>query len=201
MAADNSAASPSDFTAKSLTGAVHQRRQLLVHVRRVGQRRRTTELRKESFVNVTSVSGANVADGQGTGTILNDDSCGLTHTVYLLDPGVGTPWRRQTAPRPSGGCHRRRLRRSNECRAAGVLSLRTFSATATRLLFSDGLFVFRGNTHSGLDVGHGTPGNRQRQRIQPPSRISRPPHLGGLSTGARCAARKSDAQSPPGVCG
>ena len=42
------------------------------------------------FVNVTNVSGANVSDGQGVGTILNDDSCGLGFTPIYSIQGTGS---------------------------------------------------------------------------------------------------------------
>jgi len=43
------------------------------------------------FVNVTNVAGANVTDGQGLGTITNNDVCDPQTTVYVDDNWVGTP--------------------------------------------------------------------------------------------------------------
>ena len=148
--ADNSAASPSDFTAKSLHRAVHRRRQLLVHVQRVVNGDGTTEPDEQFFVNVTSVSGANVADGQGTGTILNDDSCGLTYTPIYSIQGSGTT-AAMTGTETTKGVIVGDFEGPTNVGLQGffIQDVSGDGNTAT----SDGLFVFRGNTDSSLDVG------------------------------------------------
>ena len=41
------------------------------------------ETNETFFVNVTNVTGATIGDGQGIGTILNDD-CSPTHTIAQI---------------------------------------------------------------------------------------------------------------------
>jgi predicted extracellular nuclease len=52
-----------------------------------------TEPDETFFVNVTNVTGATVGDGQGQGTIVNDDVCGLPFTpIYTIQgSGASTP--------------------------------------------------------------------------------------------------------------
>ena len=49
----------------------------------------TTEADETFFVNATNVAGADVADGQGLGTIVNDDTCGLPFTPIYSIQGSG----------------------------------------------------------------------------------------------------------------
>jgi uncharacterized protein len=71
--ADNTASSPSDYTAKTLTsqtipaGSSTATFDVLVNGDTI------VEPDETFFVNVTNVTGANLTDGQGLGTILNDD--------------------------------------------------------------------------------------------------------------------------------
>jgi predicted extracellular nuclease len=94
--ADGSATSPSDYAAGSLTGQVipEGSSSATFDVTVNGD---TTVEGDESFVvNVTNVTGANVADGQGAGTITNDDVVairdiqGATHRSSLLGSAVTT---------------------------------------------------------------------------------------------------------------
>ncbi len=45
----------------------------------------------ETFVNVTNVTGAAVADGQGTGTIKNDDDAPITPIYTIQGSGPASP--------------------------------------------------------------------------------------------------------------
>lgn len=81
--ADNTAVAPGDYTAKSLTSqtipAGSSTYSFTVLVNGDG----TTEPNETFFVNITNVTGATIGDGQGTGTILNDD-CSPTHTIAQI---------------------------------------------------------------------------------------------------------------------
>src|SRR5262245_40850175 len=88
--ADNSATSPSDFTAKTLTsqtipaGSSSYSFSVLVNGDVV------TEANETFFVNVTNVTGAVVADGQGQGTIVNDDAADAAPAVVSTFPASGS---------------------------------------------------------------------------------------------------------------
>jgi len=81
--ADNTAIAPGDYTAKSLTSqtipAGNSSYSFTVLVNGDGN----AETNETFFVNVTNVTGATIGDGQGTGTILNDD-CTPTHTIAQI---------------------------------------------------------------------------------------------------------------------
>ena len=85
--ADNTAIAPGDYTAKSLTlqtiPAGNSSYSFTVLVNGDGN----AETNETFFVNVTNVTGATIGDGQGTGTILNDD-CTPTHTIAQIQ-GTG----------------------------------------------------------------------------------------------------------------
>jgi uncharacterized protein len=87
--ADGTASATSDYTAKSLTGQTilegsqHYTFSVLVN----GDT--GFEGDETFFVNITNVTGATVADGQGLGTILNDDAdCAAVYTpAYAIQGG------------------------------------------------------------------------------------------------------------------
>lgn len=80
--ADNTASSASDYTGRSLTGQTIPAgaSSYSFNVTVLGDA--TVEPNETFFVNVTGVTGATVVDGQGTGTIVNDD---------VLAPPVANP--------------------------------------------------------------------------------------------------------------
>ena len=87
--ADNTAIAPGDYTSKSLTSqtipAGSSSYSFTVLVNGDG----TTEANETFFVNITNVTGATLGDGQGTGTILNDD-CTPTHTIAQIQGSGNT---------------------------------------------------------------------------------------------------------------
>ena len=107
--ADNTATAPADYTAKSLTGqtipAGSSTYAFTVLVNGDG----VLETNETFFVNVTNVTNAIVTDGQGQGTIVNDDAApNLTiDDVSLNEGNAGTTVFDFTvtlsAPAPAGG--------------------------------------------------------------------------------------------------
>ncbi|HEV7701600.1 MAG TPA: Calx-beta domain-containing protein, partial [Pyrinomonadaceae bacterium] len=106
--ADSTAVAPGDYTAKSLTaqtipaGSSTYMFDVLVNGDNV------VETNENFFVNVTNVTGATVTDGQGQGTIVNDDVPNLTiNDVSLNEGNAGTTTFTFTvslsAPAPAGG--------------------------------------------------------------------------------------------------
>ena len=93
--ADNTATSPSDFTTKVLTGQTIPAGGSTYTFDVLVNGDTTTEPDEAFFVNVTNVTGATVGDGQGQGTIVNDDVdfCALTYTpIYQIQGnGASTP--------------------------------------------------------------------------------------------------------------
>jgi uncharacterized protein len=87
--ADNTAASPGDFTAQALTGQTIPAGSSSYTFSVSVNGDTATEADETFFVNVSNVSGANVADGQGQGTIVNDDVCGLAYTPIYNIQGSG----------------------------------------------------------------------------------------------------------------
>jgi predicted extracellular nuclease len=87
--ADNTAIAPGDYTTKSLTSqtiaAGNTSYSFTVLVNGDG----TTEGNETFFVNVTNVAGASIGDGQGVGTIINDD-CTPTHTIAQIQGTTNT---------------------------------------------------------------------------------------------------------------
>ncbi|HYH47150.1 MAG TPA: ExeM/NucH family extracellular endonuclease, partial [Thermoanaerobaculia bacterium] len=71
--ADNSATSPSDFTARSLTGQSIPAGSSTYSFSVLVNGDLATEADEAFFVNAANVTGAVVGDGQGRGSILNDD--------------------------------------------------------------------------------------------------------------------------------
>lgn len=87
--ADDSATAPGDYTARSLAGqAIAQGSSTYTFSVSVNGDT-TTEPDESFFVNVTNVSGATVTDGQGVGTIVNDDVCGQPYTPISDIQGSG----------------------------------------------------------------------------------------------------------------
>ncbi|MEX0674439.1 MAG: ExeM/NucH family extracellular endonuclease [Gaiellaceae bacterium] len=88
--ADDTATAPGDYQAQSLTGqsipAGSSSYSFTVDVN--GDT--NGEPDESFFVNVTNVSGADVQDGQGLGTIINDDVCGLPYTPIYEIQGSGS---------------------------------------------------------------------------------------------------------------
>jgi uncharacterized protein len=91
--ADTTATSPDDFTAQSLTGQTIPAGSSTYTLNVSVNGDTTDEGADETFfVNVTSVTGAIVVDGQGLGTIVNDDVnvCTQTFTPIYSIQGSGT---------------------------------------------------------------------------------------------------------------
>lgn len=89
--ADNTATEPGDYTANALAGQAIPAGSSS-YTFSVPVKGDTTEEPDETFVvNITNVSGASVADGQGLGTILNDDTdfCARTFTPIYRIQGSG----------------------------------------------------------------------------------------------------------------
>jgi uncharacterized repeat protein (TIGR01451 family) len=107
--ADNTAAAPGDYTAKSLTGQTIPAGSSTYSFTVLVNGDTTPETNETFFVNVTNVTGATVTDGQGQGTIVNDDTApNLTiNDVALSEGNAGTTTFTFTvslsAPAPGGG--------------------------------------------------------------------------------------------------
>ena len=72
--ADGTATAPSDYTSKSLTSQTIPAGSSTYSFTMLVNGDSTPETNETFFVNVTNVTGANVTDGQGQGTIVNDDT-------------------------------------------------------------------------------------------------------------------------------
>ncbi len=84
------AAQPDDYTAKSLTGQMISAGNSTYTFDVIVNGDTTPEPNETFFVNVTNVTGATVADGQGAGTIVNDDVASVAiHDVQ--GNGASTP--------------------------------------------------------------------------------------------------------------
>ncbi len=90
--ADGTATQPSDYTQKSLTGQTIPAGSSTYSFTVLVNGDTTLETNETFFVNVTNVTGANVTDGQGQGTIVNDDAApNLTiNDVSLNEGNAGT---------------------------------------------------------------------------------------------------------------
>ncbi len=105
---NNSATSSSDYTAKSLINQVIPAGQQIYTFTVNVSGDTTVEADETFFVNVTNVAGATVADGQGIGTIQNDDLPSLSiNDVSHNEGNAGTTTYSFTvslsAPAPTGG--------------------------------------------------------------------------------------------------
>ena len=107
--ADGTATAPGDYTAKSLTGQTIPAGSSTYAFTVLGNGDTTPETDETFFVNVSNVTGAAVTDGQGQGTIVNDDAAPtLTiNDVSLNEGNAGTTTYTFTvnlsAPAPAGG--------------------------------------------------------------------------------------------------
>jgi uncharacterized repeat protein (TIGR01451 family) len=107
--ADNTATQPSDYTQKSLTAQTIPAGSSTYSFTVLVNGDTTPETNETFFVNVTNVTGATVTDGQGQGTIVNDDAApNLTiNDVSLNEGNAGTTTFTFTvslsAPAPAGG--------------------------------------------------------------------------------------------------
>jgi predicted extracellular nuclease len=92
--ADNTATSPEDFTAVSLTGQTIPAGSSNYVFSVMVNGDTVPEISETFFVNVTNVTGATVQDGQALGTILNYDDCDLPYTpIYTIQGnGLSTPF-------------------------------------------------------------------------------------------------------------
>jgi hypothetical protein len=87
---DNPATEDNDYTANSLTGQTIPSGSSTYSFTVQVNADSTTEANETFFVNVTNVTGATVADGQGQGTVVNDDiTLSLIHDVQ--GSGAATP--------------------------------------------------------------------------------------------------------------
>ncbi len=107
--ADGTACAPGDYTAKSLTGQTIPAGSSTYSFTVLVNGDTTPETNETFLVNVTNVTGATVTDGQGQGTIVNDDAApNLTiNDVSLNEGNAGTTTFTFTvslsAPAPAGG--------------------------------------------------------------------------------------------------
>ena len=107
--ADGTATAASDYTAKTLTGQTIPAGSSTYSFTVLASGDTTPETNETFFANVTNVSGASVTDGQGQGTIQNDDAAPtLTiNDVSLNEGNAGTTTFTFTvsldSPAPAGG--------------------------------------------------------------------------------------------------
>jgi predicted extracellular nuclease len=107
--ADGTAMQPGDYTQKSLTSQTIPAGSSTYSFTVLVNGDTTPETNETFFVNVTNVTGATVTDGQGQGTIVNDDAApNLTiNDVSLNEGNAGTTTFTFTvslsAPAPAGG--------------------------------------------------------------------------------------------------
>ncbi len=107
--ADNTATQPGDYTQKSLTSQTIPAGSSTYSFTVLVNGDTTPETNETFFVNVTNVTGATATDGQGQGTIVNDDAApNLTlNDVSLNEGNAGTTTFTFTvslsAPAPAGG--------------------------------------------------------------------------------------------------
>ena len=106
---DGTAAAPGDYTQKSLTAQTIPAGSSTYSFTVLVNGDTTPETNETFFVNVTNVTGATTTDGQGQGTIVNDDAApNLTiNDVTLSEGNAGTTTFTFTvslsAPAPAGG--------------------------------------------------------------------------------------------------
>ncbi|MEA2558676.1 MAG: uncharacterized protein QOH06_180 [Acidobacteriota bacterium] len=107
--ADGTATQPGDYTQKALTGQTIPAGSSTYSFTVLVNGDTTPETNETFLVNVTNITGANVTDGQGQGTIQNDDAApNLTiNDVSLNEGNAGTTTFTFTvslsAPAPAGG--------------------------------------------------------------------------------------------------
>lgn len=107
--ADGTAAAPGDYTSKSLTAQTIPAGNSTYSFTVLVNGDTTPEANETFFVNITNVTGATVTDGQGQGTIVNDDAApNLTLNDVALNEGNSgittfTFTASLSAPAPAGG--------------------------------------------------------------------------------------------------
>lgn len=94
--ADNTATQPSDYTAKLLTGQTIPAGSSTYTFDVLVNGDVTPEANETFFVNVTNVTGVTVSDGQGQGTIVNDDGMTITPIHDIQSNGSTSPLVGQT---------------------------------------------------------------------------------------------------------
>jgi uncharacterized protein len=87
--ADDTAVAPDDYTAKGLTGQSIPEGSSSYSFDVAVNGDTDTEPDESFLVDVSNVTGATVADGQGRGTIVNDDVCGQPYTHVYAIQGSG----------------------------------------------------------------------------------------------------------------
>jgi uncharacterized protein len=149
--ADGSAQQPGDYTQKSLTAQTIPSGES-TYMFTVDVNGDTAGEDDETFlVNVTNVTGATISDGQGQGTIVNDDStCGLpyTHTYEIQGSGNSAEI---TGPVTTQGVIVGDFEGATSVGLQGIYLQDV--AGGSEATTSDGLFVFTGNTNNNLATG------------------------------------------------
>ncbi len=141
--ADNSATSPDDFTARTLTGQTIPAGGSTYAFSVPVNGDTTTEPDETFFVNVTNVSGSSVADGQGQGTIVNDDVCGLPYTPIYSIQGSGA------SAAMTGNVTTQGVVVGDFEGASGLQGFYLQDASGdSDAATSDGIFVFTGSTNT-----------------------------------------------------
>lgn len=141
--ADNSAASPDDFAARALTGQTIPAGSSTYTFSVSVNGDTTTEPDEMFFVNVSNVSGANLVDGQGQGTIVNDDVCGLAYTPVYSIQGDGA------SAAITGNVTTQGVVVGDFEGASGLQGFYLQDATGDfDAATSDGIFVFTGSTNT-----------------------------------------------------
>jgi predicted extracellular nuclease len=144
---DGSAGAPDDYAAKSLTGQTIPEGSSSYTFSVLANGDQVTEPDEAFFVNVDNVTGATVADGQGQGTILNDDVCGLPYTPAYQIQGSGS------SAAITGNVTTQGVVVGDFEGTAGASGFYLQDATGDgNAATSDGIFVFTGSTNA-VSVG------------------------------------------------
>jgi predicted extracellular nuclease len=148
--ANGSAIEPGDYTAKSLTGQTISATNSAYTFDVLVNGDTTSEPDEAFFVNVTNVTGATVADGQGQGTIVNDDVCDLPYTPIYQIQGSGSSAAITGSVTTEGivvGDFEGPI-------ASGIQGFYIQDPTGDGdAATSDGIFVFTGNANNGVSAG------------------------------------------------
>jgi hypothetical protein len=148
--ADNSAISPDDFTSKSLTGQTIPAGSSNYTFDVLVNGDTTPEADETFFVNVSNVTGADIVDGQGQGTILNDDSfCALPYTPIYDIQGSGATVAMPGSQTTQGVVVGDYEGPSPALRGFFIQDPSGDGNPAT----SDGIFVFEGNNANTVNLG------------------------------------------------
>jgi uncharacterized protein len=180
-AANDTATAPSDFAAKSLTGQTILAGSSSYSFDVLVNGDLTDEPDETFFVNVTNVTGVSaVTDGQGVGTILNDDVdfCSVSYTpIYQIQGSGLTP--AITGPVATKGVVVGDYEGPSPAQRGFFIQDPAGDGNATT---SDGIFVFNGNNNS-VSLGDmvyvsGTAGDFQDQ-----TQISNVTNIANCGTG------------------